>query len=66
MGVNSPQADAELIAIAAGFFKQVGLAPEDTRIYVNDRRLMETQFDRIGLSNELKPLVSDWWIDAPN
>ncbi|MFC2064829.1 histidine--tRNA ligase [Chloroflexota bacterium] len=58
MGINTPQADAELIAIAAGFFKKVGLAPEDTRIYVNDRRLMETQFNRIGLSGETKKVVS--------
>ena len=58
MGVNTPQSDAELIAIAATFFKKIGLDPSDTRIYVNDRRLMENQFDRIGLSTELKQMVS--------
>ncbi|MFN2216294.1 MAG: histidine--tRNA ligase [Anaerolineales bacterium] len=59
MGVNTPQADAEMIGIAASFFRKVGLEPTDTRIYVNDRRLMEKQFDRIGLSNALKQSVSN-------
>lgn len=58
LGVNSPEADAELIAIAAGFFKQVGLQPTHTRIYVNNRRLMESQFDQMGFSAKMRPLVS--------
>ena len=59
MGVNTPQADAEMIGLAASFFRKVGLEPSDTRIYVNDRRLMEKQFDRIGLSATLKQSVSN-------
>lgn len=58
LGVNSPEADAELIAIAAGFFKHIGLLPKHTRIYVNNRRLMESQFDQLGFSAEMRPLVS--------
>lgn len=59
LGVNSPEADAELVAIAATFFKQVGLKPKNTRIYVNNRRLMEMRFDLLGFSSELKPLISN-------
>ena len=58
LGVNSPEADAELIAIAAGFFKHVGLEPKHTRIYVNNRRLMDTQFDKLEFSAELRPIIS--------
>lgn len=58
LGVDSPEADAELIAVAATFFRQVGLSPEKTRILVNDRQLMEAQFDRLGFSREFHPVVS--------
>jgi len=59
LGVNSPEAEAELIAIAANFFKLVGLKPKNTRIYVNNRRLMESRFDRLGFSSTNKPLISN-------
>ena len=49
MGVSSPEADAELIAILATFFMQVGLQPKDIRILVNDRRLMNQQFVNLGI-----------------
>lgn len=59
LGVNSSEADAELIAVAASFFKRVGLQPDQTRIYVNNRRLMESQFTRLGFSPEMHPVVSN-------
>lgn len=59
LGVSSPEADAELIAIAAGFFKQIGLRPDKTRIFVNNRRLMESQFDLLGFPAEMRPRVSN-------
>ena len=52
LGVNSPEADAELIAIAATFLRSVGLSPERVRIYVNNRRLMTAQFATLGISEE--------------
>jgi histidyl-tRNA synthetase len=59
LGPSSPESDAELIAVAAGFFKQVGLKPKNTRIYVNNRRLMESRFDQLGFSTEMIPIVSN-------
>ncbi len=50
VGVNSPESDAELISIAAGFFKQVGLTPQQVGIYLNDRRLMDSELARLGLN----------------
>ena len=49
LGVDSPEADAELIAIAAAFLRSVGLDPQQAAIYVNDRRLMDSQFDALGI-----------------
>jgi histidyl-tRNA synthetase len=39
IGVNTADADAEMIAIAANFFKQVGLSSQEVAILVNDRQL---------------------------
>ncbi len=59
LGVNSPEADAELIAVAATFMRSVGLTPERAQIYVNNRRLMETQFDALGIAPEKRLDVSN-------
>ena len=49
LGVNSPEADAELIAVAATFLRSVGLDPQQATIFVNDRRLMDSEFDALGI-----------------
>ncbi|MGB8214931.1 MAG: histidine--tRNA ligase [Anaerolineales bacterium] len=58
LGVNSPEADAELVAIAAGFLKAAGLSPDKARIYVNNRRFMDAEFEALGISPEKKAGVS--------
>jgi histidyl-tRNA synthetase len=58
LGVNSPEADAELIAIAATFLKLAGLTPQLATIYVNNRRLMDAQFDALGVLVEKRMDVS--------
>ncbi|HRQ22965.1 MAG TPA: histidine--tRNA ligase, partial [Anaerolineales bacterium] len=59
IGVDSPEADAELIAIAATFLRSVGLRPERAAIYVNDRNLMNSQFDVLGIPLESRVDVSN-------
>ncbi len=59
LGVASPQADAELIAVAAAFFRSVGLAPQQAVICVNNRRLMDSQFDALGIPIEKRVEVSN-------
>jgi len=59
LGVNSPEADAELIAIAATFLKLCGLTPQLATIYVNNRRLMDAQFDSLGVPAEKRMDVSN-------
>jgi histidyl-tRNA synthetase len=52
LGVVSPEADAEIAAIAAQFFRSIGLAPSDIQILVNDRRLVEQQYAALGIPVE--------------
>ena len=59
LGVNSPEADAELIAVAATFLRSVGLNPERAAIYVNNRRLMDSEFDALGITPEKRLDVSN-------
>lgn len=59
LGVNSPEADAELIAVAATFLKLTGLTPQLATIYVNNRRLMDAQFDALGVPPEKRLEVSN-------
>lgn len=58
LGVTYPEADAELIAVAATFLRSVGLSPERAVIYVNNRRLMESEFDLLGIAPEKRLDVS--------
>jgi histidyl-tRNA synthetase len=59
LGVNSPEADAELIAIGATFLRSVGLSPERALIYVNNRRLMDSEFDALDIAPEKRLDVSN-------
>lgn len=58
LGANSPEADAELVAIAAAFFKAVGLTPDKVRISINNRRFLDSEFDQLGFPAEKKGEVS--------
>jgi histidyl-tRNA synthetase len=60
IGVDSPEADAELITVAAEFFREVGLSPTRVQILVNDRRLINREFDRIGIEAEQRPETLRW------
>jgi histidyl-tRNA synthetase len=55
IGVDSPEADAELVAVAATLFRNVGLTPDTIRIKVNNRLLAEKQLQNIGIQGELLP-----------
>ncbi|GAB4428651.1 MAG: histidine--tRNA ligase [Anaerolineales bacterium] len=60
LGVDTPEADAEAVAVLATFFKRVGLSPEQVIIKVNNRRLMDARFEAFGIPKELRPAVSSW------
>jgi histidyl-tRNA synthetase len=60
LGVDSAEADAEIITILATFFKTLGLKPQDVNIQVNDRHLMETELAGIGIPIANRSQVSRW------
>ncbi|MGE5073291.1 MAG: histidine--tRNA ligase, partial [Anaerolineae bacterium] len=60
LGAQSPEADAENVAVLATFFRRVGLDPSRVVIYVNDRRLMNAKFEQFGIVRELWPAASGW------
>jgi histidyl-tRNA synthetase len=49
LGVEAPAADGEIVAIAALFFRSLGLTPGEVAIHLNSRRLMEQKLAEIGL-----------------
>lgn len=53
IGVDSPEADAEMVAIAASFLRQAGLSAEQVNILVNNRRLMEMELAALDIPASL-------------
>jgi len=60
LGPDTPEADAENVAVLATFFQRVGLTPNEVMILVNDRRLINSQFDKFNVEKEIRPVVSSW------
>jgi histidyl-tRNA synthetase len=54
IGINHPAVDAELIAVAAAFFKKVGLTPQQVQIRVNNRRLMNNVLAEMGIADSIR------------
>lgn len=50
IGIDSPQADAELITIIASFFKEIGLLSQHARIMVNSRKLIDAELAALEIS----------------
>ena len=57
IGVNAPEADAEMVAIAVSLFQELGLGADKVRIAVNSRRLMDTELGALGISKEMQKVV---------
>jgi histidyl-tRNA synthetase len=55
IGVDTPEADAELIAIAASFLNLVGLTPQKAIILVNDRQLINSELASLGVPASKRP-----------
>lgn len=54
IGVDTPEADAELAAIAASFLRESGLSPDQVSILVNNRKLMDGEVQSLGIPPELR------------
>lgn len=52
IGVNSPQVDAELLAVAAQFLRSCGLKPSQVKLLVNDREMVNEKLAAFNLDGE--------------
>ncbi len=57
IGVDTPQADAEMVAIIATFFRETGLAPDKVSILVNDRQLINDELQALNIAPERRKEV---------
>lgn len=53
IGANTPECDAEMVAIAASLLQAVGLRPDQVRVAVNSRKLMNSELSSLGVAPEL-------------
>jgi histidyl-tRNA synthetase len=60
IGMDTPEADAELVAVIASFFRQVNLSPEEALILVNNRRLVDSQIQALQISPDKRLDVTHW------
>lgn len=49
IGSESPEGDAELVAIAATFLNKVGLTADEVNILVSNRKLIEGELQKLGI-----------------
>jgi histidyl-tRNA synthetase len=52
LGLETPAADGEMVAICAQFFRNVGLGPDVVAIRINNRRLMEQELTQMGIGQD--------------
>ncbi len=52
LGVDSPQADAEVIGVAVDFLRQVGLTPQQVRVKISHRRVVRAILAKLGVPEE--------------
>ncbi len=57
LGVDTPEADGEMAAIAAAFLRETGLASNQVSILVNNRRLMNGELQRLEIAAEKRTEV---------
>jgi histidyl-tRNA synthetase len=60
VGDDSPEADAELVIIAAKFLSEVGLKPAEAQIRINNRQLMDAETAALGIPKEERQAVYQW------
>ena len=60
IGIDTPEADAEMVAIVATLFQEVGLTPDKALIYVNDRQLVNKKLENIGITDDQHQDTLNW------
>jgi len=60
LGADDPRADAEIVAVAASFFREVGFQGDEVLLQVNSRHLMDRCLARVGIEGDAKKLAFRW------
>lgn len=60
IGVDTPEADAEMVAIVATLFQEVGLTPDKALISINDRQLVNRKLKAIGVTDDQHQDTLNW------
>lgn len=53
LGANTPECDAEMLAVIVSLFQELGLGPDKVCVGVNSRRLMNEELTRLGIAPEM-------------
>jgi len=54
IGVDTAEADAEMVAIAATFIREAGLAPEQVKILINNRKMINAELAGMQVPTEMR------------
>jgi len=57
LGIDTPQADAEVAAVAVTFLKKAGLSSDQVKLYINNRRLADKKLQELGIESEDRAAV---------
>jgi len=57
VGIKSPEADAEIIAIACRFFQEIGLTSKEVIVKINNRKLMELKLSVLGFGKNMTATI---------
>ena len=60
LGADSPEADAENVAVLAHFFRLVGLLPTQVKIMVNSRQLLDRRLAEFEVAMPRRAAVAEW------
>jgi histidyl-tRNA synthetase len=60
IGIDSPEADAEMVAIVAGLFREVGLTPAEAAILINDRKLVNRELEKLQITGQQHQDALGW------
>ncbi len=52
LGSELLEADAEVISVAAAFYQKLGLTPQEVKIKINDRQLLESALENISIAKK--------------
>ena len=57
IGIETAEADAELVGICVKFLQSIGITPDQVKVLVNHRELIDAELGKLGVVSDLKKAV---------